>query len=163
MRLVDPSNEKTIIRFDLGDPGGADLAADAPLAEASADALRVALMAITDANLLEDSLSVGLANGASVLPAGDFKITTEAVLSVYLSQPTAIPKFGTLRVPSPSSSIFEADGITVDKANGDVQTFVSAVANNALISDDESIVLASGVNGVQSGFTRTKARRYDGK
>lgn len=164
--LVDSHNEKSTMRFDLGTfDGGVDDGADFISAQSAANQIRGALVDITDANVAKESLT-NVISEDNQLPAGEILITEEAVILVHLNAPTEAQKLHALRVPAPTdAAVFLANGVDVDPTAALVVQYVQQVAQHAMVSDDEAIDVNSGKygNGIDSGYKRTKSRKFDGR
>jgi len=143
--FIDTRGLKTSMGFLLADAVYAD-------AMSAAQAIEAALELVTDANVYSSFLIEGI-TGATSLP-GDADITDEALVVTYLSGAGDPAKFWNLRIPAPKSALFNADAVTIDITNQNLQDLVSTLSTEALVSDGESI--DTEVNeGISHGFWRS--------
>jgi len=156
IQLVDEHGFLTQLQYPLGDETDN---ADAPTALAKVNAIAAELVDVTSSNIASVTMLIADDTNQNFSIPSEAENAEEAVLSVHLTASPAPAKYGILRIPAPVNGLFLGDKYTVDTTNVALQAYVTAVADNALISDGESIVLARGVNGVADGSWRTKARK----
>ena len=156
IQLVDEHGFLSRLTYPLGDEGDNS---DHPTALAKVNAIAAELVDVTSANLATVSMLIYDDTNENFTIPSEAEIAEEAVLAVHLTASPAVAKYANLRIPSPVNGIFLGDKFTVDTANAALQAYVTAVAANSFVSDGEEIVTARGVNGVQVGYWRTKARR----
>lgn len=113
-----------------------------------------ALDVITDATLQDKSVSYVVE--AYNVGVGD--ITESALLNVWAQDPINTVDalaISQLYVPAPNIGIFVgssgADMDIVDRADGQLQDFIQAVADGAYISDHEVIDVGTAVQGMENG------------
>lgn len=162
--LLDSAQNTTSIRFKLGEVTGADFAAEATAALATASAITTALNAITDANIMASRLSTineTTINGA--IPGGDVDITDEALVLVHTNDTNYPDELARLRVPAPVAGLFvnsnREEG--VDVADADLQTYVALFGSSVEISDGEHVNTAEGTAGIKSGYWRSRPGRLE--
>lgn len=127
-------------------------------AQAAANDIIDQLDAASDAVIADKRLSYVMGASPSLAAAG-VDVFDEALVLVHTGTAGNMPKLAALRIPAPVA-VFESDGETLDIRNNEVENYVTAIANNAFVSDGERINLALGVNGVDSGHKRQKAKSY---
>lgn len=125
----------------------------------AANQIRGGLVAITDAFLARESLDY-LISADNQLPAGNIDVMDEAAVIVYLNDPTGnLPKYHTVRIPAPDSTVFLADGETVDIGDAALIQYIQQLSQHAFVSDNEQINTTS-QNGIASGHKRSRAKSY---
>lgn len=155
--LIDSKALKTTLNF-VGDFSGIDAADEFSIAAGAGAQIVTDLLAISDANLYSDSMTL-LVGGGSALPA-DADITDEAAVVCFLTAAGVAPEYHTLRVPAPISALFESDLVTVDETNAALQAYVDNFDGTDveyMVSDGEYID-TSNENGISHGFWRSKAK-----
>lgn len=135
--LLDSNKLKTTLNF-ISEQSGVDIAAEFASANLADDNLALELVDVTDANIYSRTLSY-LKGGTASLPA-DADITDVALVSCYLTGAGVLPKYTTIRIPAPSAGIFGSDGVTIDKTDADLVSYVGVLADDFVVSDGESIV-----------------------
>jgi len=154
--LLDEHGFRTSVHYNL--PSSADTTGMAA-AMAAMNAIAVELADVTSSNLEYIALtSQDDTNAVGTLPA-EAENSEEAVLSVHLTAAPNPEKLATIRIPAPVDGIFMADKHTVDTTNVALLAYVEAVADNAEISDGETIVKARGAGGIKRGSWRSTAKR----
>lgn len=147
LTMVDTKALKTTLNF-IYEASGVDIGAEFADANTAMDELMIDLLAITDANVFNESLTY-IRGGTASLPA-DADITDLGVVVTYLTGAGEVPKFWATRIPAPVAGIFEADGVTVDIADADLISYVDELSNFS-VSDGENID-TSVSNGIARGW-----------
>lgn len=155
--LIDERAVKTSLNYimEIDDVGG--LGAEFELAVTAMATLKTSLALITDANFYSETLAHLIA-GDSAVPT-DADVTDVAQVITYLTGTGVAPKFHTVRVPAPVDGIFNADQVTIDKADVDLIGYIDDLSTLVLVSDDESIVtdIDNGIAG--GGWSSVKKNR----
>lgn len=151
------NGKKTTKRFKLqqtGSDGAAFLAA-----KTAHDEIVSSLSDITNATLQDTSVSYVVE--AYNVGVGD--ITEQALLNVWSEDPLNnldVLAVSQLYVPAPNIGIFQdssGEGMDiVDRNDGNLQAFVSAVAAGAFISDHEVIDTGAAAGGIENGRRVTR-------
>ena len=148
------AKDLTTLAFDLGDFVEPVNFADV---QSAADQIRGALVDITDANVAKETLT-GVVSEDNQIPA-DADTTDEAVVAVHLNAPTEAQKLHNLRVPAPIDALFLPNGITLDISNALLQAYVLQISQHAQVSDGETVNVASGTAGIDSGYWRSRSKQ----
>ena len=157
--LRDSRGLQTTMNFDLGEFSGADIATEYLAARSAANQVRGALVDITTAFVSKERLSLRVSDDDQVPGAGVADITDEAFVLCHLNAPTSIRKMHGIRVPAPIAAVFQPDGVTVNIGNALLEQYVEQLADHVFVSDGEKINQASGVDGMDSGYWRSRAKR----
>ena len=153
--LLDEHGFRSSIHYDIAE--SADTTGMAA-AMASLNAIAAELVDVTSSNIEQIVLSSwDDTNAVGTLPA-EAQNDEEALISVHLTASPNPEKLGTLRIPAPVNGVFLSDKHTVDTSNQPLIDYVEAVADNALVSDGETIVKAR-ENGIKRGSWRSVAKR----
>ena len=163
--LVDKDEERSTVTFDLGLITDADFGDEALAAQAQAQAIHDQLVDVTDAYVKAERVTWEMSDD-NQLPAGSTEnVSTVALVPCHLNAPGDAQKIWNMRIPAASSSIFLADGHTVDPLDADLVAYVEAISDNAFVSDDEVIDTSSGPNsnGIgNGGYKYSLKRKIDG-
>jgi hypothetical protein len=127
-------------------------AASLTAANTAATAVITAMTALTNAHL-QSQIGPSTSTPTEVIYGTSSSYATVEDKATFTFQ-TATGSIHRFRIPAPKSTIFLADGETVDAANTDVTAFTSAVIANCASSSNEA--LAFGGFGVRQ---RVKIRR----
>jgi len=143
--LVGTNSLKTTLNFMIPEEDYAD-------ANTAALNLLVALNAVTDANVYNETLTE-IRSGSATLPS-DADVTDEALVITYLSGTGEAAKYHPIRIPAPIDAMFLGDKVTVDIANQPLQDWVAELSQHVEVSDGESINLDID-EGIASGYWRS--------
>jgi len=153
--LLDEHGFRTSLQYQI--PSSADTTGMAA-AMAALNAIAAELVDVTASNIEQIVLSCSDdTNAVGTLPT-EAENSEEAVISVHLTASPSPEKLGVLRIPAPVNGVFLTDKHTVDTSNAPLIAYVAAVADNAEISDGETIITAR-ENGIKRGSWRSKAKR----
>ena len=145
--LIDSKGLKTNLRFELVQAAHADAVADAAVISAQ-------LASVTDALFYSENVIQNISGSATVPAIGVADISDQAVVVCYLSGSGEVAKYWNLRIPAPKAALFNADQLTIDITNQDLQDLVADLSTKVLLSDGESINLAL-TEGIKSGAWRS--------
>jgi len=143
--LIGTNSLKTTLNFMIPEEDYED-------ADAAALNLLVALNAVTDANVYNETLTE-IRSGAATLPS-DADVTDEALVITYLSGTGESAKYHPIRIPAPIDAMFLGDKVTVDITNQPLQDWVAELSQHVEVSDGESISLDID-EGIASGYWRS--------
>jgi len=118
------------------------------------DAIVTALAVITEATLQDKGISYVVEN----YEPGAGKINEHALINVWAEDPENdldVLSISQVFVPAPIPGIFMGTSgkpyNQVDPSDADLQVFIDALSNFALISDMEKIDVGAAVNGIEDG------------
>ena len=128
-------------------------------AVAALDAIRDELDPITEASI--NDVTVSYVTEAYVVGAGD--LTKQALVNVWAEDPNNpidVLSISQVYVPAPVIGVFQGTSgeamDIVDRNDADLQAFITALSENAFISDMEVIDTGTAVNGIENGRRVTR-------
>ena len=157
--LIDTKQNRTNLRYKMGEITGADIGAEALIASGRADDIITDLKAISDANVFATRLSALNENGVDAGLPADADITDELVILVHTNDVNYPDELATLRVPAPIAGVWvnndPAQGL--DLTDAGAQGYVSNFETAFEVSDGEHVTIAEGTAGMKSGYWRSVA------
>lgn len=159
--LRGTDNEKSTLTYDLGDFANATPGDDFAEALTVAGNIKSELAAVTDAYIAEESLRHVISQDSQLPAAAD--IFEEALVTVYLNDPTEAEKVHQVRIPAPAAGLFlgtnGAELDIVDINDADLTDYVGALSSHVYLSDGEQINTATGTNGIKKGYRNIRKRK----
>lgn len=159
--LRGTDNEKSTLTYDLGDFNTGVAGDDFAAALAAAAAIKTELAAVTDAFIAEESVRHVISQDSQLPAAAD--IFEEALVTVYLNQPTEAEKVHQIRIPAPSAGLFlgtnGAELDIVDINDPDLTAYVGELASSVYLSDGEQINTSTGTGGIKKGYRNIRKRK----
>lgn len=146
--------DRTTLSFDL-DP----LVTTLPLAETAIGNIATALAAATKATIKKQWLTYVVDEDDTIPADQSADCFEEAAISVWLNPEGQAEKLHTLRLPAAIDAVYLSDFMTVDVTNQAVVDFVTAIAQNAEVSDEEEVDITH-TTVAKHGRKRVKARTF---
>lgn len=147
-------SDRTTLSFDLGTP------AEHLDAVNAANQIRGALVDITKAFVKKETLTEILSEDNQLPSDPSADTFEELLLMCHLNAPTEAKKLVGLRIPAPEESLFAADGESADVTNALLVQYVQQISQHAFVSDGEQINTATGANGMDKGWKRSRSRSF---